>query len=110
MAKSNKLSRKEILERNSHVKFGTGELDPDEFNPIYGRAHISIKIPIDVLDAYRHEAAARGTKYQSLLNEIIQLAASEFKLGKAKLDPLNELLALVNRSAALAKRIKKGSR
>jgi uncharacterized protein (DUF4415 family) len=107
MAKSNKLSRKEILKRNRHVKFGTRELDPDEFFPLYARAHISIKIPLDVLEAYRHEAQARGTKYQTLMNEVIEQAAAEFKLGKEKLDPMNELLALVNRSATLAKRVKK---
>ncbi len=107
MAKLPRLTRKEIMDRNKHVKFGTRELDPDEFSPLYARAHISIKIPLDVLMAYRHEAEARGTKYQSLINEVLQQAAAEFKLGKEKLDPMNELLALVNRSGALAKRIKK---
>lgn len=110
MAKPTKQTQKEykeFLKRNRHVKFGTRELDADEFSPLYARAHISIKIPLDVLEAYRHEAAARGTKYQTLMNEVIQQAAAEFKLGKAKLDPMNELLALVNRSSALAKRIKK---
>jgi len=106
MSKSTKQTRKEFLKRNRHVKFGTKELDPDEFSPLYARAHISIKIPLDVLDAYRSEATARGTKYQSLINEVLQQAAAEFKLGKDKLDPMNELLALVNRSSALAKRIK----
>jgi hypothetical protein len=41
------------------------------------------------------------------MNEVIEQAAAEFKLGKEKLDPMNELLALVNRSATLAKRVKK---
>ena len=108
MPKTTKLSRKEIISRNRHIKHGTKELDSDEFSPLYARAQISIKIPLDVLEAYRSEANARGTKYQSLINEIILQGASEFTFGKGRLDPINELLSLVNRSGAIAKRIKQG--
>lgn len=110
MAKSIRKNQKDyedFLRRNSHVKFGKKELDPDEFSPLYARAQISIKIPFDVLEAYRHEAKARGTKYQSLMNEVLEQAASDFKVGKGKLDLVNELLELVNRGSALAKRIQK---
>jgi uncharacterized protein (DUF4415 family) len=107
MAKPTPKTRKDFNRKNSHVKFGSKELDADEFSPLFARAHISIKIPVDVLDAYRTEAGKRGTKYQSLMNEVLQQAAAEFKLGRGKIDPMDELLALVDRSSAIAKRIKR---
>ncbi len=107
MAKLIPKTRKDFNRTNSHVSFGSKELDADEFLPLFARAHISIKIPVDILDAFRVEAEKRETKYQSLMNEVLQQAAAEFKIEKGRSDPMDELLALVDRSSALAKRIKR---
>ena len=91
------------------VKYGTLELDPDEFSPLYARAHISIKIPMDTLTRFRAEAERRGTKYQTLMNEVLQDAAMGFRAQDAT-DPVMDTIRWLEQGAKLARALKRGVR
>lgn len=87
------------------IKYGTAELDPDEFSPLYARAQISIKIPLDTLDRFRAEAEKRGTKYQTLMNDVLQDAAIRFA-GKG-IDPTIEVIRWMEKGQELVRGLKK---
>jgi len=81
---------------------GKYDLDPDEFSPLYARALISIKIPLDTLDRYPEEEERRWTKYETPMNKVSQDSGLGFSTGN-KVDPVLEVVRRMKKGASLAK-------
>ena len=65
--------------KNKKITYGTSKLDPDEFDPKYVKIRITTFINLDVIEELKRKAKATGTKYQTLLNQILRDAVIEKK-------------------------------
>jgi len=58
------------------IKYGKKDLlGPDTFNPKTAKERITIWLDEQVLDIFRKRAENEGTKYQSLINQVLRQSA-----------------------------------
>lgn len=69
MAKKTKQPNIKLAERSV--------LADDEFEPKNVRVAISIKVPLDVLNAYRARAERENRPYQTIMNEVLREGADK---------------------------------
>lgn len=76
--------------KNKDIKFGTVELDPDEFLPHNVKVRVTTFIDDDVLSELKAIAEKKKTKYQTLLNSVLKSFVENSSAKSGRLRVLDE--------------------
>lgn len=68
--------------KNKNIRFGAIDFGADELDPRSVKIRITTMIDLELLKSLKKIAKKKGTKYQTLLNEIIRIYVEQHNEGR----------------------------